>query len=158
MDQKSKSRLFEMFMEKQPAADPEKRWTILDVKAVIYNFLAESYGGEDYSSATDTLCREMIWDRLERRVKQAQEYVEEGFAEQITVNLAGEIGNDPVGEEVCQMLEEEITRIIPNIVKDYLVRTPTSYYTTIYNHSEEITDLIRLEIKKNPTISVLYDK
>lgn len=95
MDAGRKKHLIGLFMEGQPTADPNKRWTRSDVKAIVYSFIADSYGQETYSSATDTICRERIWGKLEEHTNDAREYLEgEDFRYQISEPLGDELEDE----------------------------------------------------------------
>ncbi len=76
MDAGSKKHIIDWFMKGQPKADPNERWTRFDAKAVINSFIAKSNGHEDYSSATDTVCRERIWGKLEKHANDSRKYAE----------------------------------------------------------------------------------
>jgi hypothetical protein len=146
MDSASKKQLMNYFKpEHDPEMTPAKRFTELDVKAVIYGYITGWCGIEDYSSASDSCCRDRIWDGIESLVQKSEKYINEEYYEDVYTNIVEYDSEQEYDDE----LEKDIKKILPKVALEYLENNPSATYTNILSkdHNDKFNDLIKQKIK-----------
>lgn len=147
MNSTTKKHLIESFMRSQPHKDPNMRFTEVDVKAVVYQYISASCGEEDFSSLSDSICREKIQRDLEEKVKVAREGTLYKYGP--FVGTLSDVLSDIVNPEILECSSKDvrgnIASILPNLIHKYLEETPSQTYTTIRSleNFEKLVDLLR---------------
>lgn len=152
MDNISKKKLINSFTpEKDPEMTPAKRFTKLDVKAAIYDYLSRSCGYETYSSATDSVCRDRIWGKIESLVDRSKKYINEEYYISVYEQIANELNDNGIeyDEKWADQLEQDIKKVLPCIVLEYLENNSDATYTNIFSndHSDKLINLVKINFK-----------
>jgi hypothetical protein len=59
------------------------RCSFLDAFSAVISFISESQGTEDLGTISDTLCREVVYDLIEKKVSDAKENIPQSFIEDL---------------------------------------------------------------------------
>nr|QBK87251.1 MAG: hypothetical protein LCMAC201_01530 [Marseillevirus LCMAC201] len=156
---KDKKRLVEWFCTAIDAP-PDERWTIIDVKAVVYTFISDNNGGETWSSATDTICREKIRSELENRLEVSRDrlkingntfdrvemYFSDEYFDAKYKDADDDDSDNSDAGDADDDIEIQLPPLIP-IATKLIMETPGMTYTNLLNDENfpKLIEVIRAE-------------